>query len=534
MIAPPVERGVPTSVEEVSAAARKAATRRYTSYVLFTLCAVIYLLPFMRILREGTDEGSLLDGAVRIVHGQVFARDFFEVIGPGTFYWLAIFFKVFGVSFVATRICLFITSLGTGLLMYSLSRRVCERYSLLPCILLAGTYFGAWPAVNHHEASTFFALLSFACIVLWQDTQRKSLVLAAGALAGVTTCFLQPKGILLLLAMMLWLWLQRRRRETSLSALGLLLVAYCSVVGVVLVWFWSRGALWDLTYANFVWPYRYYGAVNTVPYAQGIFKDYANNWVIARDGLYWTYPMAAVMVVPFLFLAALPALLFILGTLQRRIAFRPRMMLYWLCGSAVWLSEIHRKDIYHLVFASPILIILCVYLLNQYRAKIADLALQVLVISASCLLCFNLFMALIDHPIKTRVGSVAMFKEDPVLTFLSTHTVPGEEIFSYPYSPVYYFLTATTNPTRYSILLYNYNTSSQFREVIQTLERHKVKYVVWDTKFQASAFPDVFPSSVRKPPDGFLIESYLESHYNLVESFDGVRIMERKSEDHSN
>jgi hypothetical protein len=223
-----------------------------------------------------------------------------------------------------------------------------------------------------------------------------------------------------------------------------------------------------------------------------------------------------------------------LGMLQRRIVFNPQMMLYWLCGSAVWLSEIHRKDIYHLVYASPILIILCIYLLNQYRAKVADLGLQVLVISASCLLCFNLFLVLITHPVKTRVGSVAMFKGDPVLTFLNTHTVPGEEIFSYPYSPIYYFLTATTNPTRYSLLLYNYNTSAQFHEVIQTLDQHKVKYVVWDTKLEAAAFPNVFPSWVSKSPDGFLIESYLESHYNLVESFDGVRIMERKSEDHSN
>ena len=56
----------------------------------------------MRILLPGDgDEGLLVSGAVRIVHGQVFARDFFEVVGPGTFYWLALFFKLFGVTFVA-------------------------------------------------------------------------------------------------------------------------------------------------------------------------------------------------------------------------------------------------------------------------------------------------------------------------------------------------------------------------------------------------------------------------------------------------
>src|SRR3954453_11399734 len=91
-----------------------APAGRIRSFLLFTLCACLYILPFMRLYMLGTDEGTLDYGAVRVVQGQVFARDFFEVIGPGTFYWLAAFFKLFGVSFLATRICLFLTSLGTA------------------------------------------------------------------------------------------------------------------------------------------------------------------------------------------------------------------------------------------------------------------------------------------------------------------------------------------------------------------------------------------------------------------------------------
>ena len=101
-------------------AMRKAPSRRYASYLFFILCASLYVLPFMRLFLQGTDEGLLVNGAVRVAHGQIFARDFFEVMGPGTFYWLATFFKLFGVTFLATRICLFVTSLGTGLLMYFL------------------------------------------------------------------------------------------------------------------------------------------------------------------------------------------------------------------------------------------------------------------------------------------------------------------------------------------------------------------------------------------------------------------------------
>ena len=139
----------------------------------------------MRLLLLGTDEGLLVSGAVRVVHGQVFARDFFEIVGPGTFYWLAIFFKLFGVTFAAERICLFVTSLGTGLVMYFLSRRICGRYRSLPCVVLASTYFGLlWPTISHHVDSNFFALLSVACMVVWQDRRKDGLIACRWCVGG--------------------------------------------------------------------------------------------------------------------------------------------------------------------------------------------------------------------------------------------------------------------------------------------------------------------------------------------------------------
>ncbi len=54
---------------------------------------------------------------------------------------------------------------------------------------------------------------------------------------------------------------------------------------------------------------------------------------------------------------------------------------------------------------------------------------------------------------------------------------------------MYYFLSGTTNPTRYSLLIYNYNTPAQFHEVIRVLDQHKVRYVVWNTNFETKAAP---------------------------------------------
>jgi len=508
--------------------------RGYLPYLLFALCAGAYLFPFMRILLQTPPEGLLVYGAVRIVHGQVFARDFFEVVGPGSFYWLALFFKFFGLTFAATRVCLFVTSLATGLAMYFLSRKLCSQYRLLPCILLAGAYFGTlWPSISHHVDSNCFALLSIVCAIAWQDRPRFGLLFAAGALAAASTCFLQQKGMLLMLALLLWFWMERRRRSTSLSSVWALSAGYASVAAAVLLYFWSRHALWDLVYANAIWPAAHYSAANVVPYASGLVRDCWDHFVVAKVGFRWTIVTASVLMAPFLLVAALPVLLPALAARFIRNEVRPEVLLYWLCGAALWLSEIHRKDIFHLVFGSPLLIILCVYYLQQYRAKAADLALQILAISATCLAAFNLFLALSARPTATRVGSVAGFKNLSGLTALDEKARPGEEVFAYPYCPMYYFLSATTNPTRYGGLLYNFNTPDQFDEVVRVLEQRRVRYVLWDTHLQAKEVAALFPASARISPGALIIEPYLESHYKVVWADANTRLLERKGEGHA-
>ena len=527
------DRETSAAPASLHAPAQKSSARPYIPYVLFALCAAVYLLPFMRLVFLGSDEGTLVEGAVRILHGQVFARDFFEVMGPGTFYLLAGFFKLFGTTFLVARIWLFVTSLGTGLSMYFLSRRVCGRYQILPPLLLVSVYFSTmWPMVNHHVDSNFFALLSVVCIVLWQEKRKNSLLVGAGVLAGVTTCILQPKGMLLLLALFVWLWVQGRRRLTLPFSVVLVAGGYCSVVGLTLLYFWSHGALWDLIYMNFVWPSQNYGTVNTIPYATGILQFWTH-WAIPIHGVRWLTPLGVVLITPFLLVAALPALVPVLGIPHGKDNLRPKLLLYWLCGWALWLSEFHRRDIAHLTAGSPLLIILCVQFLVEYRRKIADWLLQFLAISAGALAAVNLFIVLCAQSVPTRVGPVGMFKSDQALAFLDSHAAAGSEIFAYPTCPMYYFLSATTNPTRYSLLLYNYNTPSQFQDAIRVLDRHKVKYVIWDTTVETKAAP-YFSAAMYRPAGGLLMEPYLESHYRLVKEVDGLRIMERKADNYGN
>jgi hypothetical protein len=126
-----------------------------------------------------------------------------------------------------------------------------------------------------------------------------------------------------------------------------------------------------------------------------------------------------------------------------------------------------------------------------------------------------------------------MFQSDPALTALDNIVPSGEEIFAYPYIPMYYFLAATTNPTRYSVLVYHYNTPSQFEEVVRVLEQRQVRYVVWNTGFQENT-KTFFPAMKSASEDELIIEHYLESHYKVVWADANYRIMERKGRDHAN
>jgi hypothetical protein len=159
--------------------------------------------------------------------------------------------------------------------------------------------------------------------------------------------------------------------------------------------------------------------------------------------------------------------------------------------------------------------------------------LQILAISATCLAGFNLLLVLAARPVATRAGSVALLKSDPALSLLQSKTSPGEEIFAYPYCAMYYFLSGTVNPTRYAAIMYDFNTPSQFQEVVTVLDQRRVKYVVWNKGFEKNV-KIFFPGMRKLRDDERIIEPYLESHYKVVWADPETQLLERKDDAHAN
>lgn len=497
--------------------------------IYFTGLAAAYLLPFMRILLPSSNEGTLIVGAVRILHGEVFARDFFEVMGPGTFYILALLFKVFGATFLVTRIWLFFTSMGTGLCLYFISRRVCPRHAQLPSIVLAGTYFGMqWPSISHHVDGDFFALITVVTLLAWQDQQKSILLYMAGVLAGTTGCVHQSKGLFLVLAIGTWICLKGLSGRSSYGSLGRFVIGAMSIPLIAILYFWKLDALHSLIYVNFTWPATHYGAVNRVPYAFGLMEQYWQHWAVI-PGLNgsWTVVVASILIVPFMFIAVTPGVV-VVGTLRQFRSPDPAVLLCALGGTAMWLSELHRMDIYHLVFGCPLLLVVCIRTLGNIQLQPAEVGLQILGVCTVTLMAVNLFQVAVATSAQTKVGRVGLLKPDPVLTFMQTKLQTGDTVFFYPYCPIYYFLTGAKNPSRYSILVYGYNTPDEFADAVQSLERQRTEYVVWDSNFETRTFSAVFPKTTLPHQDQQVMEAYLKSKYIQIADVSGYLIMQRR------
>jgi len=502
-------------------------------YTLTALCSVLYFAPFLRVLTQiAGDEGTLIMGAVRVVEGQLPFRDFFEVMGPGTFYWLALFFKLLGTTWLATRIDLLVTTLGITLALLYLARRLPGGNELAPLIFFVGVSHHSWNAISHHMDGNLFGLLSFAAFVFWMDKPRPLTIFLAGVGAGFTTWVLLPKGLLLFLSLVLLLAIFFRKDPVFRSAFTALLGGFLLVNITAVVLFWSAGGLPSLIYANLIWPFTHYSASNLVPYGF-MFQFYRSGFLASLSPL--LAPAAAQIVsgalsLPFAVVIGLPLLLLGCVIYFRRSAFDRTTLPYWIVGCAFWLSEMHRKDMAHIVWGSPILIVLAFSYGRQIRGRWVKPVLQMVTVCAVLVASLNPMAALLaNHKLTTRRGTIyTSFQTDRVLEYLEAHASPGESVFVYPYSPMYNFLSATSNPTRYSILLYNTNTDQQFREAIRTIDTARAKYAVVDRTFPTWVHT-WFPAYRMPAGEDLIVEPYLADHYRVVSAADDrYDLLERK------
>jgi 4-amino-4-deoxy-L-arabinose transferase-like glycosyltransferase len=144
------------------------------------------------------DEGIVLVGSLRVLHGDVPYRDFWAMYPPGSFYLHAFLFSIFGEHAYVSRVCDAVTKVAIVVAAYGIARAYSSRARsrvVAALILLFLTYVG-FPGLPFFQA-TLLALLIVLLLIRADgisgrnDAARRAdvLVLAAGALNGLMVYF---------------------------------------------------------------------------------------------------------------------------------------------------------------------------------------------------------------------------------------------------------------------------------------------------------------------------------------------------------
>lgn len=163
--------------------------KKYYLPLLAILFGVIYFVVHYQEQLVGFDhfdEGLRLFGAVNILEGKIPYRDFYFVYPPGYIYYLAVIFKLFGVTILNARIgallidslsvsLAFLLAAGTGSIIFGITIVL----SFINFFSISYIQTGVVPII----------LLEFLALNLFFKTNSKKLLLGAGLINGIIFFF---------------------------------------------------------------------------------------------------------------------------------------------------------------------------------------------------------------------------------------------------------------------------------------------------------------------------------------------------------
>jgi 4-amino-4-deoxy-L-arabinose transferase-like glycosyltransferase len=513
---------------------------------VIALVSFAYLLLFRRYTTMDPDEGIILQGAQRILQGEVLYRDFFSFFTPGSYYLVALLFKVFGSSMLVARTALAVYGSLFSALTYLLARRVCSRWSaLLAACFVTLTCMPFRFIVLHNWDSTLWACLALYCALRTLESGHWGWALGLGCFSALTLLFEQSKGAGLIMGLALaYALIALTDRGRTIFRRGQWLALAVGVawpISVTLIYFTLRHALSPMV-ADCLWPIYHYSGVNQVPYGYQNWPDSMRATLLFQAN--WSQRLVSLLVLaPCFIMPVLP--LVAMGFLAYGCALGRKhnpgaeVGTYYLVVGSVLSGllvsvVIVRSDIIHFMYLSPLLLLVLAWIMDGrdvhsalFRA--ARPVLNFLLLASFVAFGLALFLRTMDAPYKigTRRGALKAPQPDTVVAYIQAHVTPGERILVYPYLPLYYYLTGTFSPIRYEYLMPGMHTEAQVHDVLDQLASRPPCGVVFELNFYgkiANPWPRTPLRSIAYDPVG----DWLVRHYHtcaVLRSPDGWRFL---------
>lgn len=478
-------------------------------FLVVLLASGAYLALFFRIPPSTTDEGMIAAGAERILRGQIPYRDFFSELGPGSFYLQAAIFHLVGTSISSIRITAWTLGVLLNGLIYILGKfTIRGPAAFVPPFLFTTTCYSFLFYVNHHWWGNFFFLLDLICLAAFTLASsegdsffKRTLLFGAGLLSALTLLSMQPKGAWAVFTGVTFLFVAEMIPEkptwspavrAGLGKAFWFLLGVGGTLALVAGYLDYRGAFGAWIYDNLTFLFTNYLPYETWP---GVYSSAR----VAHDFRWVTNDFSFLSisyVVGYYFFSVVgPAIGFVGAIWQIRChgvtdPLRSRLLLlFLLAGIGSLASELHEPNFIHLVWASPMILILFVDTVNEairgkgwWRSPLiaASAATFALVIVVAYRRVERVRIRI--TPVYTRRGTLFMEREMATayqawIDTIERYVPAGGKTFIFPYDAQFYFLTATRNPTRYDVLIPDFHNSRQFEEAIASLQKSQAIYL---------------------------------------------------------
>lgn len=509
---------------------------------LIFACCFAYLCIFLHYSTIEPDEGIVLQGAERVLAGQIPYRDFFSFYTPGSFYLVAALFRFFGDSFLVARLSLAVAGALGSAITYILARQVCSRGVSVFAAILATTAGSAFRfLVLHNVYSTLACCICLYAAIRAVETKKTAWAFATGSLASFTFLIEQSKGgglyIGLALAFTLLHFLNRQNAPGKTRLLACVLGCVWPLILTVTYFAAHRAA--GIMLQDWLWPLHYYSQANRVPYGYQNWSDRT------RELIFSTGPVPAriikvLVILPGFIVPVLPLLaigVLIYCAVQIRRGHDETEASHYILMSSIMagllLSVVTvRADILHFMYLAPLWYVMLAWILGAQGVRNRKLlAARVPLMAFVCLVFGLLSMAMLSSAtgarerVVTRRGPITAGNSETVIQYVQAKVEPGGALLVYPYLPLYNYLTATVSPSRFDYFQPGMNTAEQGEEIIDSLKRSHAP-VLFEPQFLekvANSWPAT-PASVFASDS---VSTYIAKNYRickLLRSPEGWRL----------
>ncbi|MCX7830218.1 MAG: glycosyltransferase family 39 protein [Acidobacteria bacterium] len=435
-------------------------------------------------------------GAWRISEGQVPYRDFFIPYTPFSFYFLAFFYKIFGVSILTGRIAgallcaLFILSV----LLLSAKAVKNPIFASVPIIMLTNAGMSMWNFPSHHWLGNVFTILSIYFLVVFSESQEKRKLFISGIFAGLCFISINDQGFYNIFFLFVWLLLiseKTKKANHALLFLGGVFVAVFPLFFYLILKVPLSTLIYDLIFFPFTGYKSIEGNKMSIFYP---FKEIIYVWLSGayKMNITWTiiatFSSLTIALLPFL---ALLSFLY----LYIKDKDNKKVITILLLGSLTMiLTAARRWAPINLIWAASIPSVLFSYALFKiYDKEKRSFRYLSMIVASFVIIVFFLFGAirpinLSDKSRNIRVESRAgvLYLDRPYLAsqligLLNAieQIIPEKEPFLSKEVAILNFLALRKNPTKIDFFKPPYySPKSQIDEVVKDLEDKNVRFIV--------------------------------------------------------